>query len=65
VLEKGRLVEQGTHSELIREGGLYASLWSKQQEAEKAREELARRLEEAQESGALRPNWSRVDEVEP
>jgi ATP-binding cassette, subfamily B, heavy metal transporter len=64
VLENGRLVEQGTHAELIREGGLYASLWSKQQEAERAREELARRLEEAEQSGALRPNWTQLGEVE-
>ena len=30
VLEKGVLVEQGTHAELIERGGLYASLWNKQ-----------------------------------
>jgi len=27
VLEKGKLVEQGTHSELVAAGGLYAALW--------------------------------------
>ncbi|HRN83547.1 MAG TPA: ABC transporter ATP-binding protein/permease [Hyphomicrobium sp.] len=45
VLDKGRLVEQGTHADLIAKGGLYASLWSRQRQAEKAREELAAALE--------------------
>jgi ATP-binding cassette, subfamily B, multidrug efflux pump len=30
VLEAGRLVEQGTHDELIAKGGLYAYLYSQQ-----------------------------------
>ena len=55
VLEKGRLVEQGTHAELLRRDGLYASLWNRQRRAEKAREELAEALEAAEKAGALRP----------
>jgi ATP-binding cassette subfamily B protein len=54
VLDKGELVEQGTHAELIAKDGLYASLWSRQRQAEKAREELALALEEAERMGALR-----------
>jgi len=39
------LVESGTHGALIARNGLYASLWDRQRQAEKAREELARSLE--------------------
>jgi ATP-binding cassette, subfamily B, heavy metal transporter len=55
VLEKGSLVEQGTHAELIQKNGLYASLWDRQKQAEQARAELAKKLEEAEKAGALRP----------
>lgn len=51
VMEKGRLVEQGTHAELLARNGLYASLWSRQRQAEKAREEFAHALEEAERAG--------------
>jgi ATP-binding cassette, subfamily B, heavy metal transporter len=44
VLDGGRLVEQGTHGELLALGGLYASLWNRQRQAEKAREVLAEAL---------------------
>ena len=30
VLEKGRIVEQGTHAELVLRGGYYADLYRKQ-----------------------------------
>jgi ATP-binding cassette subfamily B multidrug efflux pump len=30
VLDKGEIVETGTHDELIKSGGIYAHLWSRQ-----------------------------------
>jgi ATP-binding cassette subfamily B multidrug efflux pump len=30
VLDKGKIIEEGTHAELIQQGGTYASLWSRQ-----------------------------------
>lgn len=47
VFEAGRVAEHGTHAELIAKNGLYASLWARQRQAEKAREDLAHALEEA------------------
>jgi ATP-binding cassette subfamily B protein len=41
VLEQGAIVERGTHFELLGKGGLYASMWNRQREAEEAREKLA------------------------
>jgi ATP-binding cassette subfamily B protein len=41
VLDKGEIVERGTHHELLGKGGLYAGMWNRQREAEAAREKLA------------------------
>jgi ATP-binding cassette subfamily B multidrug efflux pump len=30
VLDRGRIVEQGTHAELLRSGGHYSELWRRQ-----------------------------------
>jgi hypothetical protein len=35
------IVERGTHHALLARGGLYASMWNRQREAEAAREKLA------------------------
>ena len=57
VLDKGRIVEQGTHAELMQKEGLYASMWTRQRDAERAREQLAQALEqEASVIGNERPN---------
>jgi len=41
VLDKGVIVERGTHQRLLADGGLYASMWNRQREAAAARERLA------------------------
>jgi ATP-binding cassette subfamily B protein len=41
VLDHGVIVERGTHPQLLARGGLYASMWNRQREAEAAREKLA------------------------
>jgi len=51
VLDKGRIVERGTHASLLEARGLYAALWMRQQEAEEARRKLAEMVNE----GALPP----------
>ncbi len=42
VLDKGAIVERGTHQALLARGGLYAGMWNRQREAEQARAALAR-----------------------
>jgi ATP-binding cassette, subfamily B, heavy metal transporter len=46
VLDQGVIVERGTHPQLLARGGLYASMWNRQREAEEARATLARVGEE-------------------
>jgi ATP-binding cassette, subfamily B, heavy metal transporter len=40
VLDRGQVAERGTHQELLNEGGVYASMWNRQRQAEQAREIL-------------------------
>ncbi len=51
VLDQGVIIERGTHHQLLLKGGLYASMWNRQREAEAAREKLA----EVEDDGAA-PN---------
>lgn len=47
VLDQGRIAERGTHGQLLAAGGLYASMWNRQREAQEAREKLAQIADEA------------------
>lgn len=42
VLDQGRVVERGNHAILLGQGGVYAAMWSRQREADQAREALKR-----------------------
>jgi ATP-binding cassette, subfamily B, heavy metal transporter len=53
VLDDGVIVERGTHPQLLAHGGLYASMWNRQREAQMAREILA---EVGEDSEAAAPN---------
>src|SRR5471030_2412939 len=46
ILDAGAIVERGTHYQLLASGGLYASMWNRQREAEEAREKLAMMADE-------------------
>ena len=46
VLDGGLIVERGSHPRLLAEGGVYAEMWTRQQEATKAREVLEHTAEE-------------------
>jgi ATP-binding cassette, subfamily B, heavy metal transporter len=61
VMDKGQIVERGTHISLLAAGGLYAGLWARQREAEEARRKLAEIVEE----GALRAEDAKLEPVPP
>lgn len=47
VLEQGRIAERGRHADLLAQGGRYAEMWTKQQEAAELQERLTAELAEA------------------
>ncbi|KQP61533.1 metal ABC transporter permease [Methylobacterium sp. Leaf466] len=60
VLDKGVIVERGSHDVLLDEGGVYAAMWNRQREADEARE-ILKRAEEDKASDA-RAGAARVAE---
>ena len=40
VLQGGRIAERGSHAALLDRGGVYAEMWTRQQEAQQARAAL-------------------------
>jgi ABC-type transport system involved in Fe-S cluster assembly fused permease/ATPase subunit len=55
VLDQGRIAERGTHAKLLAAGGLYASMWNRQREAQEAREKLALIAEESEAPNRVPP----------
>ena len=67
VINKGEVVEQGSHSDLLKKGGLYATLVRKQMvaEEEKLISERETESEIQNESDNLGRSHSNTSEVEP
>ncbi len=65
VLEAGRIVERGTHAELLKQNGLYASMWARQREVTEVEERL-RAMQDADDDYIVRrgPTAEEVVEVE-
>ncbi len=56
VLDQGRIAERGTHTQLLATGGLYASMWNRQREAQEAREKLALMADDDEAPNRLPPS---------
>ena len=67
VLNQGVIAERGTHHQLLARGGLYASMWNRQREADAAREKLEEVGEDAIAPNRNPPTVSTLDHgaVEP
>ena len=64
VLEHGHIAERGTHQLLLAKGGLYASMWNRQREADEAREKLAL-IGDTDEAPNRNPPLSGQNDAEP
>jgi ATP-binding cassette subfamily B protein len=51
-LDHGRIVERGTHRQLLEQNGAYAAMWRRQRQADEAEEALRRVAEEEREEAA-------------
>jgi ATP-binding cassette subfamily B protein len=60
VLDRGVIVERGTHEQLRADGGLYAGMWNRQREAAEAAEHL-REVEETDADGYIRRTTPRPE----
>jgi ATP-binding cassette, subfamily B, heavy metal transporter len=65
VLEKGRIVEKGTHHVLLAENGVYAGMWNRQREAAEAAERLQETVEGDTEGYLDINRHARLDYVTP
>ncbi len=62
VLDRGMIVERGTHRQLLAQGGFYAGMWNRQREAALAREILAEAEEETGVGGRKPPQAPDMEE---
>ena len=65
VLEKGKIVEKGTHQVLLAENGVYAGMWNRQREAAEAAERLQETVEGDTEGYLDINRHARLDYVTP
>jgi ABC-type transport system involved in Fe-S cluster assembly fused permease/ATPase subunit len=65
VLDAGKIVERGTHAQLLAQGGLYAGMWNRQREADAAREKLREVAEELTPRDKPNAGPPKVAEAEP